>query len=76
MKFCPTNSIVSHLLIRTAPDERVAEFLRVLRLIDLDMYHRLMQEAMWAQESELKSGPIVGERGGSRTRAFPITMKR
>jgi len=35
-------------------NERVAEFLRMLRLTDLDMYHRLMQEVMWAQESELE----------------------
>jgi len=35
-------------------NERVVEFLRVLRLTDLDMYYRLMQEAMWAEESEVE----------------------
>jgi hypothetical protein len=57
----PYDEVLSNELYRVAfidPDsplnERVAEFLRVLRLTDLDMYHRLMQEAMWAQESELE----------------------
>ena len=56
----PYDEVLSNELYRVAfidPDsplnERVAKFLRVLRLTDLDMYHRLMQEAMWAQESEL-----------------------
>src|SRR5262249_33802547 len=35
-------------------NEAVAEFLRWLRLTDLDTYHNLMQETMWAQEGELE----------------------
>lgn len=57
----PYDEVLSNELYRVAfidPDsplnERVVEFLRVLRLADLDMYHRLMQEAMWAQESDLE----------------------
>ena len=57
----PYDEVLSNELYRVAfidPDsplnERVVEFLRVLRLTDLDMYHRLMQEAMWAQESDLE----------------------
>jgi hypothetical protein len=57
----PYDEVLSNELYRVAfitPDsplnERVVEFLRVLRLVDLDMYHRLMQEAMWAQESDLE----------------------
>jgi hypothetical protein len=57
----PYDEVLSNELYRVAfidsdspLNERVAEFLRVLRLTDLDMYHRLMQEAMWAQESELE----------------------
>ncbi len=57
----PYDEVLANELYRVAfidPDspvnERVVEFLRVLRLADLDMYHRLMQEAMWAQESDLE----------------------
>ena len=57
----PYDEVLTNELYRVAfidPDsplnERVVEFLRVLRLTDLDMYHRLMQEAMWAQESDLE----------------------
>jgi uncharacterized protein DUF6178 len=57
----PYDEVLSNELYRAAfidPDsplnERVVEFLRVLRLADLEMYHRLMQEAMWAQESDLE----------------------
>ena len=57
----PYDEVLANELYRVAfidPDspvnERVVEFLRVLRLADLDVYHRLMQEAMWAQESDLE----------------------
>jgi hypothetical protein len=57
----PYDEVLSNELYRIAfidPDsplnERVAEFLRLLRLTDLDMYHSLMQGVMWAQESELE----------------------
>ena len=59
----PYDEVLSNELYRIAfldPDsplnERVAEFLRVLRLTDLDMYHRLMQEVMWAQEEPKNMG--------------------
>ena len=57
----PYDEVLSNELYRITfvdPDsplnERVAEFLRGLRLTDLDMYYTLMQGAMWAQESELE----------------------
>ncbi|MBM3223786.1 MAG: hypothetical protein FJZ47_08310, partial [Candidatus Tectomicrobia bacterium] len=57
----PYDEVLSNELYRIAfldPDspvnEQVAEFLRVLRLHDLDLYHRLMQEVMWAQEGDLE----------------------
>jgi len=57
----PYDEVLSNELYRVTfsdPDsllnERVAEFLRLLRMTDLDMYYSLMQGAMWAQESDLE----------------------
>ena len=57
----PYDEVLSNELYRVTfidPDspinERVAEFLRVVRLTDLDMYYSLMQGTMWAEESDLE----------------------
>jgi hypothetical protein len=57
----PYDEVLSNELYRVTfidPDsplnERVAEFLRLLRLTDLDMYYSLMQGTMWAEESDLE----------------------
>jgi len=57
----PYDEVLSNELYRVAfvdPDsplnERVAEFLRLLRMTDLDMYYSLMQGTMWAEESDLE----------------------
>lgn len=49
-------------------NDRIRRLLHVLRLADLDIYHRLMQGAMWEQDSELtewayrwKSGRLQDE---------------
>lgn len=49
-------------------NQRVRHFLQALRLTDLDLYHSLMQGAMWEQDSELtewayrwKSGRLQDE---------------
>lgn len=57
----PYDEVLSNELYRVTfidPDsplnERVAEFLRLLRMTDLDMYYSLMQGTMWAEESDLE----------------------
>jgi hypothetical protein len=57
----PYDEVLSNELYRVTfidPDspinERVAEFLRVVRLTDLDMYYSLMQGTMWAEENDLE----------------------
>ena len=74
----PYDEVLSNELYRIAfldPDsplnERVTEFLRVLRLTDLDMYHRLMQEVMWAQESELEEWAYRWKTGRLQDEGIP-----
>src|SRR3989442_4463984 len=57
----PYDEVLSNELYRVTfidPDsplnEHVAEFLRLLRMTDLDLYYSLMQGTMWAEESDLE----------------------
>src|SRR5215470_12244990 len=74
----PYDEVLSNELYRIAfidldspLNERVSEFLRVLRLTDLDMYHQLMQGTMWAQESELEEWAYRWKAGRLQDEGIP-----
>lgn len=74
----PYDEVLSNELYRVTfidPDsplnERVTEFLRVLRLTDLDMYYGLMQGAMWAQESDLEEWAYRWKTGRLQDEGIP-----
>ncbi len=52
-------------------NERVVEFLRILRLTDLDMYHGLLQRTMWAQESEFEEWAYRWKTGRLQDEGIP-----
>lgn len=52
-------------------NERVAEFLRLLRMTDLDMYYSLMQGTMWAEESDLEEWAYRWKTGRLQDEGIP-----
>lgn len=76
----PYDEVLSNELYRvtfvdldSALNERVVEFLRALRLTDLDMYYDLMQGTMWAQESELEEWAYRWKVGRLQDEGIPDT---
>jgi len=74
----PYDEVLSNELYRVTfidPDstinERVAEFLRVVRLTDLDMYYSLMQGTMWAEESDLEEWAYRWKTGRLQDEGIP-----
>ncbi len=74
----PYDEVLSNELYRVAfidPDsplnERVAEFLRLLRMTDLDMYYSLMQGTMWAEESDLEEWAYRWKTGRLQDEGIP-----
>jgi hypothetical protein len=52
-------------------NERVARSIQFLRLVDLDIYHRLMQGVMWEQDSELEEWAYRWKSGRLQDEGFP-----
>ncbi|MGE3540873.1 MAG: DUF6178 family protein [Candidatus Tectimicrobiota bacterium] len=52
-------------------NERLTALLQFIRLTDLDLYHQLMQEVMWAQDSELEEWAYRWKTGRLQDESIP-----